>query len=171
MGKSALFFLLAFFCAGPLFARSYTSLDGSAEIVIVRKKKTSRFHEAVVIHKNGTAIFETLDDFGNRLIRITFSEKSKPPILKKLLGLPLSPKEFLSYLLYQVPEGVEHLHIQHDKAGRLESVEKRSKRKKENYSVTFLDLAKKGGRFYPQTILMSSHKAELKISWHTVHIE
>lgn len=171
MGKSALFFLLVFFCAEPLFARSYTSLHGDAEIVLIRKNRTHRFHEAVVIQKDGPAIFETLDDFGGRLAWFSFSETSKTPSLKKLLGLPLSQKSFLSYLLYQVPEGVEHLHIQHDKAGRLESVEKRSKRKKENYSVTFLDLAKKGGRFYPQTILMNSHKAELKISWRTVHIE
>ncbi len=171
MGKRVFFFWLIFFCATPLFAFSYISLYGDAEVVVVRKKKVRRFHEAVVIRENGVALFETLDDFGNRLAWITLSEESESPPLKKLLGLPLSRREFLAYLLYEIPEGIEHLHIQYDEAGHLISVEKKSRKKKENYQVEFLDLEKKGRRFYPQTILMSSRNVELKISWRTVTIE
>ncbi|MBI4411765.1 MAG: hypothetical protein HY541_04710 [Deltaproteobacteria bacterium] len=164
--------LLSFFLlVSPVVFAGGTNplLRGHATVEWSAKKRVYRFDQAVVIKTPDEASFETLDDFGNTVLRFDFSGGDLK-LAQKTLSLPLSRGEFVSYLLYRLPQEVDGLDVVYDSSGRLVEVEKKSKRAGKRYKISFRDFEKKGNILYPKTIEMTSRKTSLKISWRSLEI-
>ena len=156
---------------------------GHARVEWSYKKRVYHFDQAIVIFSPQKAVFETLDDFGNTLLRIYFEGNElmlvemaggsglyKASRFKKLLKLPLTKSEFIHYLLYQIPPHVNDLVITRDSYGRISSIFKNSKKKKNRYTISFSDFKKKSTMVYPQFIEIQSKKTSLKILWKAVQL-
>lgn len=176
-----LFFLLF---SSLALAKSPRALSGHAQILWTYKKRIYRFEQAIVIQDPTSAIFETLDDFGNTILKIDFVDEGvvvvemgrggwavKPSRFHKLVRLPLTRSEFIHYLLYRIPEQIEDLAIDTDSHGRIVGIEKKAKKKKRRYTISFLNFVKRGKIEYPQTIEMVSGKTTLRISWRHVSLK
>lgn len=150
-------------------ADAFNSLKGIAQVEWVRKKKIYRFDEAILLQPPHEIEFETLDDFGNTLLRLDFTSHQ----LKKVLSLPITQQEFVSYLLYQAPLSSQTLEILYNQEGKVMSVENKAKKKKNYYKINFLNLQKRNkmGEIYPQTIEFISKKTSLKITWKEIQIK
>lgn len=150
-------------------AYAFDSLKGIAQIEWVRKKKIYRFDEAILLNPSHQIEFETLDDFGNTLLKLDFTSQQ----LKKILYLPISREDFVAYLLYQIPLDHQDLNMTYDQEGHVVSLENKAKRKKEYYKINFLNFQKRNkmGEIYPQTIEFISKKTSLKITWKELQIK
>ncbi|MBI2340301.1 MAG: hypothetical protein HYU99_08065, partial [Deltaproteobacteria bacterium] len=137
-------------------------LRGHALVEWSSGKRIYRFDQVIVIANEGSADFETIDDFGNTLLRFGFADGKIR--LGKLLSLPLSRDEFIAYLLYRVPERDDRA-ISVNADGRVIGVEKKSKSQNKRYKISFRDFKKRGNILYPKTIEMTSRKTSLKITW------
>ncbi|OGN63083.1 MAG: hypothetical protein A3F09_01305 [Chlamydiae bacterium RIFCSPHIGHO2_12_FULL_49_11] len=166
----AFFFISIFLFPFCVFAREDVRyLRGHAIVEWSAKKRVYRFDQAVVIKTVNEASFETLDDFGNTVLRLDFTG-GDVMLARHALSLPLSRDEFISYLLYQLPEQVDGLDAEYDADGRLIGVEKKSKQAGKRYKISFRDFEKKGKILYPKTIEITSRKGNLKISWRNVEL-
>lgn len=150
-------------------AYAFDSLKGIAQIEWIRKKKIYRFDEAILLNPPYQIEFETLDDFGNTLLRLDFTSKQ----LKKVLYLPITQQDFIAYLLYQIPLDLPKLNITYDQDGHVVSLENKAKKKKEYYKINFLNLQKRNKmkEIYPQTIEFISKKTSVKITWKEIQIK
>lgn len=151
-----------------------TSLKGYAQVVWTKKNRTYNFDQAIVLvwpndlSQPQKAFFETLSDFGDTLFWL---ELNAGGVGLKRLSLPLGEQEFVSYLLYRLPENSGHLTATYNRQHDLIVVEKKSKTGKNRYTIYFQDLKMRGNVMYPGNITITSSEASLKIIWHYVQLK
>lgn len=170
--------------AGPAWAvPQRVTLKGHASLNWVHQKRNYRFDQIVSIvepakGKNApAAAFETIDDFGNTVLRIEFFNDQvllvDSPVgqkvlssnqFSKLLSLPMGREEFLTFLLGRFPDG-DGLEVKRDAAGRVVSVRKKTGKKQGRYLVSFADYRQVGGAAYPFRITFVAPKTELHLQW------
>ncbi len=178
-----LFSVPLLFFSSPSFA--VTALSGQAQVILKSKKKIQRFDQAIVVDREGNAAFEALDDFGNTVFRLNFIDnqlmletggglyQSSDSRLGRLITLPLTREEFISFLLYRLPQ-TPGLNSVYDEQGQLVSVEKKGRKKKKNYKITFINLQNQDSLVYPSTIEMTgggTHPTVLTIIWKQVFLQ
>lgn len=178
------FFLLST-PATPSFASppKITGLKGYAQVIWTKKKQTYSFDQAIVLEwpnhlsEPQKAVFETLSDFGDTLFWLDLHAggigltKTASKKINKLLSLPLGEQEFVSYLLYRLPENSGHLTASYNRQDDLIAVEKKSKTRKNRYTIYFQDLKMRGNVMYPGNITITSSQASLKIIWQDVQLK
>lgn len=170
--KSSFSFLVLLCLTTPLQANALSphSLRGEGLVTLHYKKKIFRFHQAAVITNPSEATFEGFDDFGNKLFRIDLDGNRGTFRFKKRLAISFSSHDFVSFLLYRLPENADGLTVSYDRLGRMVRVEKKGTSKKA-YQILYSDFMKKGKIIYPKVINVSSKKTNLTIAWQHLEIK
>jgi hypothetical protein len=158
-------------------------LRGTARIVLTHPKGNFSFDQAVAIKDDHSAIFETLDDFGNTILKLDASggnlkllegEGSGATLsskrFKKILSLPLTQKEFIAILLYEIPSHAEEFEVKRGVDQELVSVEKKSRNKKNSYQVFFKEISLHGNKNFPGSVEIVGSKSTLRLSWKDVEL-
>ena len=157
----AVFFLLVFGNGFSVWAlEPDQNLVGSIKAMGVAhfyyKKRTFHFHVAAAISNPLTATLMGYDDFGNNFLKMDMKLNDRDSIdlkignhtlvlsprrFKKLLGIPITPRDFINILLYHPPENREGLLVSYD------------------------HFIKQRKLTYPKSLTISSPKTTLKILW------
>lgn len=174
--KVVFFCLLALIVTSSVYAQEGydLSLKGLALVTLKSRRLNLEVEQAIVV-KNQMAAFVGLDDFGGESFRLIFTPAGMTIVaggqamqtsgkkLKKIISLPLSQKEFLDIVAYQMQGGF---------TVKKENEKTYWTRDKKKVVVEFSQFKKMGkrGRF-PWRVFIRHKKNSLKLDWMNLKIE
>ncbi len=150
------FLVFSFVCLF-IFAAPVCALDfkGLAHMDYRRGKRHYQADLVVILKKDGSHYFETLDDFGNQLM--VFKGDLTKKWLKKM-GFDLEVATFLNLLKYE-PFKLDAVVV---KNNCHQVIEVSSKKRAKKWSMTYQDFNKGG---FPKQMNLNSSKAQLTFQW------
>ncbi len=181
------FLILALTPLSFVQARGPDSIRAIGAAALYYKKKHFHFREVLIIPSPATsATIMGYDDFGNNFLRMDFKLTNENSVhlkmgnsslplsekrFQKLLAISISPKDLIDILLYRLPQHTHDLSVSYDSLGRMTAIDKVGVREKDSYHVNYARFVKQGKIDYPKSMMVSSLKTTLKISWQQIQLK
>lgn len=147
-------------------------LRGYAQVEWERKGRIYRFDQIILVESLETVQFETLDEFGQTLVRVTLHASDLPlrKISRQFPSLPIRHDDLIHFLLYKVPPSDGSLTVHRGEDGWITGIDHQTKRVKDRYRILYSDFRKVGERIFPLLMEVESRKSTLRILWQRVEI-